>query len=100
MQQAIALRFSSDLEDFTGTLRTFTSPPDQVAFERTFQVGIGRFGEEPRAEWILWFIWRAWARETRHQLEFEAFIEQLEDYDLPTAPEASERPPEPEPVPA
>lgn len=83
MQQDVVLQFSSR-DGFTGTLRSFTSPGDQVAFERHFGVGLGRLEEEKRAEWVLWLIWRAWDRETKAGVEFEAFLDDLSDYDLPT----------------
>jgi hypothetical protein len=80
--QDVVLQFSSEREDFKGTLRSFMSPPDQIAFERIFDIGLGRFEEERRITWVLWFIWRAWTREQRGGIDFDTFVDELADYDF------------------
>ena len=87
MKQRVKLTFT-DRDPHDGTLASFMSPPDQVAFERTYNIGIGKFSEEQRAEWILWFLWRAWKREAQMSgpsLDFDAFLEVLDGYEMPYA---------------
>lgn len=82
MQQDVVLRFTEG-EDFKGTLRTFMAPADQVAFERHYQTGIGHFQDEERMEWVLWLVWRAYSREVQAAADFEGFVNNLTDFDLP-----------------
>lgn len=87
MQQEVVFRFREGIEDYKGTLQTFMSPADQVAFERRFDVGLGGLESEAKVEWILWLGWRAWHREVPGATgDFDLFLEQLEDYDFPTEP--------------
>lgn len=81
----VVLRFAGERPDFKGSLRTFMSPVDQVAFERHYHVGITKFEEEGRVEWVLWLVWRAYAREQQPQgpADFEAFLDELDEFDLP-----------------
>lgn len=85
MQQEAVLTFFEDsgVPNFKGTLATLLVPADQVAFERAYKTGMGKFEEEQRSEWILWLVWRCWRRETHEEVEFERFVEALESYDLP-----------------
>jgi hypothetical protein len=81
--QQLVLRFKT-LEDFKGTVTDFISPADQVTFERTYNTGMGHFETEQRAEWTLWFIWRAWSRAVSSSVDFEAFFNELTDYEAPS----------------
>lgn len=95
MQRDVVLSFT-DREDFKGTLRSFMSPADQVAFERHYGMGIGKFQQEERVEWVLFLIWKAFAREQAHGLEFEVFVADLVEFDLPEeqpGPDPTETPP-------
>jgi hypothetical protein len=91
MQQDVVLRFSTDREDFKGTLSTFMAPTDQVAFERTYSVGLGELENAKRVEWVLWLVWRAWTREHPSGVAFEDFLAELSEYELPQ--EDEDRPP-------
>lgn len=90
-QENVVLRFDKR-EDFKGTLRTFMVPADQVGFERTYGVGIGKAEEEERAEWSLWFVWRAWSRENAPEVDFEAFLADLTEYEVPPDADANPTP--------
>lgn len=87
MQKDVVLRFTEN-EDFKGTLRTFMAPADQVAFERHYGVGIGKFEQEERVEWVLYLLWKAYAREHSPSMDFEAFLSDLAEFDLPDEEEA------------
>ena len=45
--------------------------------------------DTPSIERILWLVWRAWSRETADAwgaaLDFDAFLTELVDYELPEA---------------
>lgn len=88
MQQKVKLTFT-DGPDFDGTLRTFMAPHDQVAFERVYDVALSRFASEQRIEWSLWFLWRAWQRETGSPDDFETFLAKLQEYEAPDEDDAN-----------
>lgn len=83
MQQHARLVFEN-IGTFDDDLVSFLSPADQVAFERQYGTGMGHFESEQRLEWLLFFVWRAWRRETKATVGFEEFLEALTEYDLPT----------------
>lgn len=93
MQKDVVLRFTES-EDFKGTLRSFMVPADQVAFERHYGIGIGKFEEEERVEWVLFLIWKSYAREQAPAMDFEAFLADLAEFDLP-----EDETPDPTPTP-
>ncbi len=80
--QGVLLSFVGDEPDFKGTLRSFIAPPDQLEFERTFDVAIGRFETEQRATWVLWFLWKAYTREQHDSREFEEWVNALAEYEV------------------
>jgi len=87
---------TSGIPDFKGTLRTFMAPAHLVEFEHHFDIPLGRMKDEPeRAEWVLWFIWRAQAQQEHLSASFEEWLNALVDYDLPE--EAAAGPTEPPP---
>jgi len=82
MQKDVVLRFIQG-DDFKGTLRSFMVPADQVAFEREYGIGIGKFQAEERMEWVLFLVWKAYAREHATELSFDTFLADLDEFDLP-----------------
>jgi hypothetical protein len=98
MQQDVVLRFSTEREDYKGTLRSYLAPGDQVAFERKFSTPLTALSDETtmRVEWILWLVWRAYSRE-QHGFEgdFDAFLNDLTEYEFS---EAEENPTETAPL--
>ena len=59
------------------------APADQVAFERHYGIGIGKFEQEERVEWVLYLVWKAYAREQAPSMDFETFLANLAEFDLP-----------------
>lgn len=92
----VVLRFASEGHlDFDGDLKSFRSPADIVAFERTYSTGLGHLEDDPHLEWILFLVWRAYRREHESNLEFEAFLDDLAEWDFPSPGEGEEAEPDP-----
>jgi hypothetical protein len=80
----VEFTFQTDRETWKGTLRTFSSVSDSVAFERHFGIPFTRAEDDDRrVEWLLFLMWRAWCRETKTEVAFDPFLDELEDWDLP-----------------
>ncbi len=82
VQQKVVLTFE-DGETYDKELRSFLSPADQVAFERTYNVGMGSFEDTQKAEWVLYFIWRAYRREAKDTRSFDEWLDKLANYEVP-----------------
>lgn len=94
MQLDVVLKFEDPSNDFEGKLRTYMSPPDQVAFERTYDRTVASLQDQGtiRVEWLLWFIWRALKRERADVAPFDQWLESLTDYEMPGADEPDPTP--------
>lgn len=61
--------------------RTITvGPADMIRFERIYNVGVTQFsGESMRYEWLAYLAWSALKREKATPLEFDAWIDTIEE---------------------
>lgn len=61
--------------------RTITvGPADMIRFERIYNVGVTQFsGESMRYEWLAYLAWSALKREKATTLEFDAWIDTIEE---------------------
>jgi hypothetical protein len=70
--------------------RVKVGPADLIKFERQFGVGVTQFNAESlRYEWLAFLAWTALRREDETNLEFDPWIDTLEDLS-PEAPEGNE----------
>lgn len=58
-----------------------SKPADFVRFERQFNVPVDAIGSSPRVEYLLFLAWTAAKRTGQTDLDFETFLDQIDDFD-------------------
>ena len=56
-----------------------TSPADIVAFEAKFEIGVSRLNQDPKMTYIYFLAWHAAKRTKATSLDFEAWVETIEE---------------------
>lgn len=76
--------FRLSLADGT-TIEVDTKPGDFVRFERQFNVSPEALGDNPRVEYLMFLGWAAAKRTGQTDLDFEAFLDVIDDFDTEEA---------------